>query len=289
MADEPNTPNHRYYQLRNHIKLAESDMCKSLIFASGITKIDNYMILPLFALAEPGVWYDPSDLATLFQDSAGATPVTAAGQPVGKMLDKSGRGFHATQSISLQRPTYQIDSTGRPYLLFDGVDDNMVTGTITPGTDKVQVFAGVRKLSDLLVGIVCELSPVTGTSEGAFRLSAPHNVATPNYGFQSRGTAIATTTAATYTAPTTDILTALGDISASSNVLRVDGTQIGSSAASQGTGNYLAYPLYIGSRAGTSLFFNGRLYSLITRFGANLTADQIASTESLVNGKTGAC
>lgn len=36
-----------------------------------------------------GVWYDPSDLSTLFQDSAGATPVTAAGQPVGLILDKS--------------------------------------------------------------------------------------------------------------------------------------------------------------------------------------------------------
>jgi hypothetical protein len=37
----------------------------------------------------PGAWYDPSDLATLFQDSAGTTPVTAVEQPVGLVLDKS--------------------------------------------------------------------------------------------------------------------------------------------------------------------------------------------------------
>lgn len=37
----------------------------------------------------PQVWYDPSDLSTLYQDSAGTTPVTAVGQPVGLMLDKS--------------------------------------------------------------------------------------------------------------------------------------------------------------------------------------------------------
>jgi hypothetical protein len=43
----------------------------------------------LFALAEPGVWYDPSDLTTLFQDPAGTTPVTAPSQSVGLMLDKS--------------------------------------------------------------------------------------------------------------------------------------------------------------------------------------------------------
>jgi len=43
----------------------------------------------LFALAEPGVWYDPSDLTTLFQDTAGTTPVTTPGDPVGLVLDKS--------------------------------------------------------------------------------------------------------------------------------------------------------------------------------------------------------
>ena len=42
-----------------------------------------------FLKGEPGAWYDPSDLTTLFQDSAGTTPVTAVEQPVGLMLDKS--------------------------------------------------------------------------------------------------------------------------------------------------------------------------------------------------------
>jgi hypothetical protein len=43
----------------------------------------------LFYAGEQGVWYDPSDLSTLFQDSSGTTPVTAVEQPVGLMLDKS--------------------------------------------------------------------------------------------------------------------------------------------------------------------------------------------------------
>lgn len=45
--------------------------------------------LSLFANGEQGAWYDPSDLTTLYQDSAGTTPVTADGDPVGLMLDKS--------------------------------------------------------------------------------------------------------------------------------------------------------------------------------------------------------
>ena len=45
--------------------------------------------IALFGSGEEGAWYDPSDLSTLYQDAAGTTPVTAAGQPVGLMLDKS--------------------------------------------------------------------------------------------------------------------------------------------------------------------------------------------------------
>jgi len=43
----------------------------------------------LFNKGEAGVWYDPSSINTLYQDSQGVTPVTAVGEPVGLMLDKS--------------------------------------------------------------------------------------------------------------------------------------------------------------------------------------------------------
>jgi hypothetical protein len=46
-------------------------------------------IASLFANGEEGWWYDPSNFATLFQDSAGTTPVTAMEQPVGLQLDLS--------------------------------------------------------------------------------------------------------------------------------------------------------------------------------------------------------
>lgn len=59
----------------------------------------------LFLGGIQGAWYDPSDLSTLFQDSAGTIAVTAVEQPVGKILDKSGNGNHATQAISAARPT----------------------------------------------------------------------------------------------------------------------------------------------------------------------------------------
>ena len=49
----------------------------------------SFSPIDLFQNNEQGAWYDPSDLTTMFQDSAGTMPVTADGQPVGLILDKS--------------------------------------------------------------------------------------------------------------------------------------------------------------------------------------------------------
>jgi hypothetical protein len=47
--------------------------------------------------------YNPNDLSTLYQDSAGTIPVTAMEQFVGKMVDKSGEGNHAIQPTDAKR------------------------------------------------------------------------------------------------------------------------------------------------------------------------------------------
>lgn len=59
----------------------------------------------LFGASDKGLWYDPSDTSTLFQDSAGTTAAATAGDPIGKLLDKSGKGNHATQPTAGNRPT----------------------------------------------------------------------------------------------------------------------------------------------------------------------------------------
>ena len=51
-----------------------------------------------------GAFFDAQDMSTMFQDAAGTVPVTAMEQPVGKWLDKSGKGNHATQSVTASRP-----------------------------------------------------------------------------------------------------------------------------------------------------------------------------------------
>lgn len=49
----------------------------------------NLEILKLFANGEQGFWYDPNDMGTMYQDTAGTTAVNASGQPLGLILDKS--------------------------------------------------------------------------------------------------------------------------------------------------------------------------------------------------------
>lgn len=241
---------------------------------SGSVKFDNISIRELTAI----------NTATLFQDSAGTTPVTAAGQPVGRILDKSGRGNHATQANASKKPILQ-QSGGLYYLQFDGVDDFLSTGSINfTSTDKMTVITGIMKGSDAARAIAYELSADINTNNGSFALEAPDANAAATLRPRSKGTVIATTSVASLVAGRKMVVTQQGDIAADAVSLRVDGADAGSAATDQGTGNYGNYPLYIGQRGGTSLPFNGHLYQLVVR-GAQ-TAD-LAPGESFTAEKTG--
>ena len=78
----------------------------------------------LFLNGEQGLWYDPSDLDTMFQDSAGTIPVTAPGQPVGKILDKSGNNNHSV-ALGVNRPILRQDEKGLYYLDFAEINTNL--------------------------------------------------------------------------------------------------------------------------------------------------------------------
>jgi hypothetical protein len=207
-----------------------------------------------------------------------------------------GADFRATNQTTLL-PAYQriaaatdYDTTGFPYYLrFDGSDDSLATATFTPGADKAQVFSGVRKNVDTATGVVAELSAIIDSNNGAILLSAPASTGLLSYAFSSKGTISARAPSANSVfaaAPNTSVLTGLGDIAGDTSTLRRNGSLVETNTADQGTGNYLAYPLYIGRRGGSTLPLNGRIYSLIIRFGANLDATTISNTETWVNGKT---
>lgn len=250
--------------------------------------------LRLFSAGEQGVWYDPSDLSTLFKLSTDTEANVAVGDPVGKILDKSGRGNHATQTTLTARPILRQDAFGRYYLEFDGVDDCLFTGNINfTATDKMTVWAGVRKLSDAAQGLLIELSASFSTNPGSFSIQAPGSPASQYYIGSQNALYTNRYAPVTYAAPITNIITAIYDLAGSTLETivtpRINGEVARNGGAGSGAGaiNFGNYPMYIGRRGNVTGPFNGRIYSLIV-LGAQSTATQISNMETWVNRKTGA-
>jgi hypothetical protein len=182
---------------------------------------------------------------------------------------------------------YEVTETGIPsvfYLAFDGVDDGMATSAINfTVTDAVTIWAGLRKQSDAARACFVELGISMAT--GRFNIEAPSG-ALNDIALFSGGTNLQAI-GAVVAAPSTRVMSGQAKISTDFLKIRLNGVDAGSNSADQGTGNYSNSILYIGRRGGTTLPFNGRIYSLIIR-GVESTQGQITSTESWVNSKTGA-
>ena len=193
------------------------------------------------------------------------------------------------QGVNL--PVYQrvntstdYTSTGFPiYIKPNGSNQFMQTNSINfTATNKMTVWQGTRKLSDAATAVFSELGNITSDS-GVFNLFNLNTVG--SYGFASKGSVIVSAATTSYAAPTTNVLTGIGDISGDVCTLRVNGTQAATTTTDQGTGNYGNLPTYFYSRAGSSLYFSGNDYASIAR-GAASTTTQITDAETWVNNLT---
>ena len=178
-----------------------------------------------------------------------------------------------------------------PYLRFNGVNSWMVTPSINfTATDKMTVFAGVRKLSDV-ASIFMETSSNLNANVGTVAVVIGIDTNGNGYHSPSRGTAESKNTlnasAITFAAPDSAAITATHDIAGNLSKIRrntISGAITG--VGVKGSGNFGNYPLYIGRRGGTSLSFNGWLHSLIIR-GAATDDAHLTHTEKYIAYKTG--
>lgn len=269
----------KYYGFKSVAKFPRSNL-KNLGFANGMAQV----VKSLFANQEQGFAFDFNDLSTMYQDAAGTIPVTGVGQPVGKVLDKSGRGNHASQSTSAKRPILQKNATtGAYYLAFDGVDDCLVTGNVDfSGSSKLSLFTGLRKNNDN-TAIVVELSQTSGYSTpSAFYLVSGND-----------GGAIGYTGAAShpflakinnYLAPDVAVLSLAFDRSTTTSTIRRNA--VAGTNGNTGTGNFGNFPVFIAARNQSSLPFNGHLYSLIS-IARLATSTEIINTEKVIAKNVG--
>lgn len=125
----------------------------------------------LFASGEVGVWYDPSDLTTMFQDSAGTTPVTATGQPVGLILDKS-KGLVLGSEL-ITNGTFDADTTGWIVTSTALIDAVAGVARVTVGTpiDALEDRIATYTLSGLTVGVSYKAQATLYAGTSSARLS----------------------------------------------------------------------------------------------------------------------
>lgn len=219
-----------------------------------------------------------------FTPSAASLTLTVSGSVTLAQLEL-GSTATAYQRVGTAFDVTEAGVSTVHYVQYDGTDDSFSTSSINfTATDKMSVFAGVRKLSDAAQGVLAELSATIVSNNGSFLLAAPDG-ATATFGFDSKGTTQVDAVASSLTAPITRLVTGLADIAGDTTTIRINGVQTDQDTGDQGTGNYGNYPLYIGRRNNATLPFNGRDYGVII-VGKTASASEIYSTESYLAANT---
>jgi hypothetical protein len=181
------------------------------------------------------------------------------------------------------------------YLAFDGVDDCLSTGNIDfTGTDRMTAVIGLvtdtAPDTTTKTSVVFETSTNLNNHNGGFSLSSPRYSGTSTnviyHSFTSKGTALARTNIL-WTSKERVVLSATSDISKSRLLGRKNRAEaVDDVPDTQGTGTYEKYPLFIGARAGTTLYLRGECYGLILR-GEKANLRELETAEDWINNRIG--
>jgi len=98
--------------------------------------------------SSPLAWHDMSNTAYLFQDTSRSTAVTASGDPVGGVTDRSTNGLHLTQSNATLRPIWNGSAA-----LFDNLGDFLGATLASGRTSDMTVFV-VMSSTDTTTGLI---------------------------------------------------------------------------------------------------------------------------------------
>ena len=241
--------------------------------------------------------YDPSDLATLFQDSAGTTPVTADGDPVGLILDQAGNSARdMMQATSGSRPIYRT-SGGKAWLENDGTKWMYSRGNSALAFASVNVFSGQRKATGF-----ADYGPIIGHpyasthSSPFWRWAIQGRVGGPTIGITSGASASRIDTSAPAAAIGTDFIFTFGsyqmyDVSLGSvraRMIRISKVSLGTGSA-PGAGDLNTFPntnvSTLMSHAAGVVPFKGDFYGCVVYDVAVTSQAWIDVAEAWVNAR----
>ena len=265
---------------------AANDINGSEVASSFIGKLnwlnnrDNLMPY-LFGVSGQGILFDASRMATLFQDSAGSTPVTAAGQPVGRVLDLSGRGNHLLQAVSAARPTLIVDGGGKQCLSLDGVDDWLSAASVSwGGSDEVTIVSAVQVTPTAVQSAIVQGGGTLSPS-GFLQVKLTDN----KIRTRSGGSVAVTTDTPAAVTGSVEVFSTVAKIGAPSVVLRRNAVQVAVNTASQGTGTFPTSTFSVAS-VGGGQFLAGNFYALLA-INRRLTASELQQAEMWAAAKAG--
>jgi hypothetical protein len=226
----------------------------------------------LFAGGEQGGWYDPSDLSSMFQDTAGTTPAVVD-LAVARINDKSGRGNHATQAASSSQPILRT-SGGLYWLEVDGLDDQMQSASFSLAATSM-MSAAVRITS--AGGSICNVYDFTGT--GSRQILGGTNAGASGGYRMFAGTSLDSAASARNTSD--HVL--MGQFAGASSSLELDKTVLASGNA--GT-NAVSAGVLIGGDTSFAQLMTGRFYGGVLLARA-LTAGERLSLYTYLGLKAG--
>lgn len=222
-------------------------------------------VTALFGAGEKGLLYDLSNMASIFQDVGGSTPITTPGQTIARINDLSGNGNHATQATAARRMLFQ-QAGGTSFMSLDGVDDELWTSAAVAlgGTDVLTLCIGVRKLNNAS-GMICESYPdILGATGSYFLFSGTGSLGT-GYTSPSRGGAAYVSGQGAFSAAggaDTSVIFSTHSISGDLSTIRKNGIGGADGTVDKGVGAFTDTVLSIGGRGAGGLKFFGYIYSM---------------------------
>ena len=268
-----------YYKVRANrdgISVASSEL---MVVAHNLKTVVDL----IFSSSEKGFAFDFGNINTMFKDVAGTIPVTSVGDLIACVLDLSGHAIHLIQSSSSLRPVLKYNATSRKYYADFSSNKTMesTANVDLAGLSVFEMFAAVNKTSVPSELIVAETSANYNSNSGAFLLSFYANgdtaFATRGSGSYPSGYNLSAIPAAIGGAHSLAV-----DLAQSTKVQRfkLNKSMVSVSHSLKNSNQSLqSYKLYVGSRAGTSMFSNAHFYSMVF-VGRALTSPELSLIEN---------